>query len=76
MRGHHAFLSQEKPDFKAEGVRGRPGTAIADTLPMKPDTHTLPLHRLPEKSAPPLDLLPGVKILDLTTSIAGPYAGQ
>lgn len=36
----------------------------------------LPLNDLPSKSAPALDLLAGVKILDLTSSIAGPYAGQ
>ena len=36
----------------------------------------LPADALPQKTGSPLDLLDGVVVIDLTTSIAGPYAGQ
>ncbi|WPB55887.1 CoA transferase [Xylophilus sp. GOD-11R] len=43
---------------------------------MSTPTHHLPFHELPHRSAPSLDLLQGTRVLDLTSSIAGPYAGQ
>ncbi|MFT3816622.1 MAG: CoA transferase [Rubrivivax sp.] len=43
---------------------------------MSTPTDTLPLHGLPPRTAPALDLLSGIKVLDLTSSIAGPAAGQ
>lgn len=36
----------------------------------------IPADLLPDKPGPGLDLLDGVVILDLSTSVAGPYAGQ
>jgi crotonobetainyl-CoA:carnitine CoA-transferase CaiB-like acyl-CoA transferase len=39
-------------------------------------TRPLPLDQLKKRYAPRLDLISGVKVLDLTSSIAGPYAGQ
>lgn len=73
---HHGLFSPWETDSKGQSVQDVPGTGVANTLPMTRNNHTLPLHRLPQKSAPPLDLLSGVKVLDLSTSIAGPYAGQ
>lgn len=43
---------------------------------MSPPEPHLPLHDLPLRSARALDLIAGVRVLDFTSSIAGPYAGQ
>lgn len=49
--------------------------AVYESMSAK-DTPTLPLDALPHRDAAPLDLLHDVRVLDLTSSIAGPYAGQ
>ena len=43
---------------------------------MSTPTSTLPYQKLPNRTAPALDLLAETKVLDLTTSVAGPYAAQ
>lgn len=43
---------------------------------MTATSNALPFADLPRKSTPALDLLSGTKVLDLTSSVAGPFAGQ
>ena len=37
---------------------------------------SIPSDRLPKKSMPGLDLLSGITVLEITSSVAGPYSGQ
>ena len=67
---------EEMTYFRAVSVCWQAGTQIARVFAVSMPEIQLPLHCLPQKSAASLDLLKDVKVLDLTTSIAGPYAGQ